>query len=56
MMSTVTVVVLVMPPLVPVTVMVWFPVVALFEALMVIVELPDPVIEVGLKVIVSPLP
>lgn len=56
MMSTVTVVVLVMAPLFPVTVMVWFPVEALREAAMVIVEVPEPVMELGLKVTVSPLP
>lgn len=47
---------MVMLPLLPLMVTVWFPVDALFEALMVIVEVPDPAIEVGLKVMVSPLP
>jgi hypothetical protein len=56
MMSTVTVVDLTRLPLVPLTVMVWFPVEVFLEALMVIVELPDPVMEVGLKVMVSPFP
>ena len=56
MMSTVTVMVLTRLPLVPLMVMVRFPVDAFLDALMVMVEVPDPVIEVGLKVMVSPLP
>lgn len=53
---TVTVVVAVWLPLVPVTVMVWVPVDAFLATATFIVEVPEPVIEVGLKVIVSPLP
>lgn len=58
MISTVTVVVWVMPPPVALMVMVWFPVVALLLALMVIVEVPLPgaAMEEGEKVTVSPLP
>lgn len=37
-------------------VMVWVPVEAFREAVTVIVEVPDPVMEVGLKVMVSPPP
>jgi hypothetical protein len=55
-MSTVTVVVWLVLPLVPLTVMVWFPIAAFLAALMVMVEVPAPVTEVGLKVMVSPLP
>lgn len=55
-MSTVTVAVWLVLPLVPLMVMVWLPVEALLEAVMVMVELPAPVIDVGLKVMVSPLP
>jgi hypothetical protein len=43
-------------PLVPLIVMVRVPVVALLLSVIVMVELPAPVIEVGLKEIVVPLP
>ena len=58
MTSTDTVVVCVMPPPVAVMVIVRVPVVALLVVLIVIVEVPDPgaAIDVGLNVIVSPLP
>lgn len=49
-------VVLVMPPPDPVMVMVRVPVEAVREALMVMVEAPDPVMDVGLKDMVTPLP
>jgi hypothetical protein len=52
----VTVVVCEVEPLLPVMVMVWFPVEALELTLTVIVDVPAPVIEVGLKVTVNPLP
>lgn len=54
--SSVMVVVLVMLPLLPVMVMVRFPVAAVLEGLMVMVEVPEPVMEVGLKEMVTPLP
>jgi hypothetical protein len=53
---TVTVVVSVRLPLVALTVMVWVPVDAFLEVATVIFEVPEPVMEVGLKVTVSPLP
>lgn len=39
-----------------VMVMVWLPVEAFLEAVTVMVEVPDPVMEAGLKLTVSPLP
>lgn len=45
-----------MLPLLAVMVMVRVPVVARLDAVTVIVDVPEPVIEVGLKVTVSPLP
>ena len=55
---TVTEVVCVTPPPVPVTVMVWFPRVAFFPAVIFNAEFPDPgaAIDVGLKLTVSPPP
>lgn len=50
------VVVLVMLPLVPVMVMVLVPVVALGEAFTVMVEVPEPAMEVGLKDMETPRP
>lgn len=47
---------MVMLPLLPVMVMVRFPVAAVLEGLMVMVEVPEPVMEVGLKEMVTPLP
>lgn len=57
-MSSVTVVVCVTPPPVPVMVMVWFPVRPFLPTLIVIVDVPDPgaAMEVGLKVTVWALP
>jgi hypothetical protein len=55
-MSTLTVVVWEVLPLLAVMVMVRVPVEAKLDALTVIVEVPEPVTEDGLKVIVSPLP
>jgi hypothetical protein len=50
-----TVVVLVVDPLVPVTVMLYVPAVAVEPTVKVSVELPAPVIEVGLNAAVTPV-
>jgi len=55
MTSSVTVVVLEVVPLVPFIVMVWVPSAALRLAVILIVEVPAPVIELGLKLMVTPL-
>jgi hypothetical protein len=52
--SSETVVVWLVEPLVPVTVMVCVPVVARRDTVMVMVELPEPVMELGLKLTLTP--
>ena len=56
MTSRVTVVVLVVLPLLAEMVMVWLPRLERLPTFTVIVEVPDPVMELGLKVTVWPLP